>query len=102
MGLATDTPVEFSRRVEAIPIKIDLHHPNFRFLIAPRAPRALAVSSLRITLPSLEIAARAKGAVWERGGSSAKTPPLRVVHLGRSTYHATSGRGYKSIGILDG
>ena len=44
MRLATDTPVYLSRWGEALKVKIDFHHPRFRFLMAPWAPRAPSVS----------------------------------------------------------
>ena len=44
VGLATDATVYLSRRGGALKVKIDFHHPRFRFLMAPWAPRAPYVS----------------------------------------------------------
>jgi len=47
VGLATNTTVYISRRGEALKVKNDFHHPSFRFLMAPWAPRAPCSSWLK-------------------------------------------------------
>ena len=42
------TKVYLSRRGEALKVKIDFHHPRFRFLMAPWAPSAPSGFGLRM------------------------------------------------------